>query len=454
MQRRIITGGHILSMDASVGDLPQGDILVEDGRIAAIAPRLAVDDAERLDAGDCIVIPGLIDTHRHTWQSALRHRLGDETFAGYGCAMLRGLGPLYAPEDIYSGNLLGVVSALEAGTTTLLDWSHALNTPAHADAAVAALQESGIRAIFAQGCPRGDGRNWQMNSTLRHPEDIERVRRELLPSDDALVTHAMAGRGPEMTTDEIVVQDFALARSLGIRISMHAGVRDFGPRFRAIEKMAALGVLGPDLTLIHVCASSAVELRLMADHGVSASMGPQAEMMLDGCGVPALGRLLAAGIQPSLSGDTETCGTADLLTQMRFALAAERMLSANKLLPDATPPVGVRTLLECATIVGARACGLEHRTGSLTVGKDADIVLVRRSDLNLTPVTDPVGAIVLAAHPGNVDTVMVRGVLKKQAGRMVGMDLERIRRQATASRDRLLAASAAARSAQATGKQA
>ena len=177
--RRVVAGGCIISMDPAIGDLAKGDILIEDGRIVAIAPAIAADDAERIDATGCIVIPGFVDAHRHTWQSALRHRLGDETFAGYGYAMLRGLGPLYRPDDIYAGNLLGATAALEAGTTTLLDWSHALNTPDHSDAAIAALREAGIRAVFAQGWPRGDGRNWVVGSTLAHWPDIERVRRDV-----------------------------------------------------------------------------------------------------------------------------------------------------------------------------------------------------------------------------------------------------------------------------------
>ena len=438
--RLLITGGTVLSMDPAIGDLPVGDILIEDGRILEVAPSIAADDAERIDAHDRIVIPGLVDTHRHTWQSALRHRMGDEDFAGYGCAMLRGMGPLYTPEDIYIGNLLGALSALEAGTTTMLDWSHALNTPEHADAAIAALRDSGIRGLFAQGWSRQDGQNWTQNSTLRHNPDIIRVRRDVLSSDDALVTHYMAGRGPEMTTTDVVKQDFALARELGIRISMHVGVRDFGPKFRAVEVMAEAGVLGPDLTLIHVCASSAHEMALMAQHGVSASIGPQAEMMIDGCGIPAVGRLLAAGIRPSLSGDTETTGTGDLFTQMRLAIAGERLLTANRLLPDVVPTVKVRDMLEFATIVGAETCGLERRVGSLTPGKQADIVIVRGSDLNLAPVTDAAAALVLAAHPGNVETVLVAGVARKRDGKILGVDLGDVLARARASRDRLLAA--------------
>lgn len=438
-RRLLLSGGTILSMDPAIGDFDEGDVLIEDGRIAAVGPRIDADGAEVVDARERIILPGFVDTHRHTWQSALRHRLGDVDFEGYRCAMLSGIGPLYTPDDIHVGNLLGAVSALDAGTTTMLDWSHALNTPAHADAAIAALRESGIRALFAQGWSRADGQNWTQASTLRHNPDIIRVRREVLTSDDALVTHYMAGRGPEMATIETVAADRLLAKELGLRISMHVGAGELGPRFRAIEAMAGAGLLDEDLTLIHVCASSAQEMQLMADHGVTACIGPQAEMMPAGSGVPAIGRLLAVGIRPSLSGDTETVGSGDLFTQMRLAVAGERMLSNNRLLADEVPVLKVRDLLEFATIEGARACGLDHRVGSLTPGKDADIMMVRADDINLAPVSDPVGALVLAAHPGNVDTVLVRGEFRKRGGKMVGVDLDTVRAQARASRDRLLA---------------
>ena len=437
-KRLHVQAAHLITQDPAIGVLSPGELLIEDGHIVAVAPRIEADDAERLDARAHIVMPGLVDTHRHTWQSALRHRLGDADFAGYGCQMLRGLGPLYTPEDIHIGNLLGCLAALDAGTTTLLDWSHALNTPDHADAAVTALRDSGIRGVFAYGWPRGDGRNWNQASALGHPEDIVRVRREWIPGDDGLLTLAMAARGPEMCQAATVREDFALARSLGIRTSMHAATGEFGPRFRAIEQMARDGLLGPDLTLIHVCTATADELRAMAEHGVTACIGPQIEMTVTGCGVPAIGRLLAAGIRPSLSGDTETCGTGDLFTQMRMALACERLVGGNRLLPDSVPHLAVADVLDFATVEGARACGLLDRTGTLSPGKEADLITVRTDDLNLAPVSDPVGAIVLAAHPGNVDTVLVRGEFRKREGRLVGVDLPAVRARAQASREALL----------------
>lgn len=427
-------------MDAAVGDHRKGDVLIEDGRIAAVAATVDAPDASVLDARDFVVLPGLVDTHRHTWQSCVRHRMGDVGFWSYCAHMLRDMAGHYAPEDVYVGNLLGAVSALEAGTTTLVDWSHIQNTPAHSDAAIEALRKSGMRAIFAHGWPRIDGASWVVDSVRPHPADIRRIRREVLSSDDALVTLAMAARGPEMTRMDVTAEDFRVARELGIRTTMHVGIRDLGPKFRAIERMNEARLLDRDLTLIHVCASGDDELRMLAANGVTVSIGPQAEMTMDELGVMAIGRLLAAGIKPSLSGDTETAGTGDLFTQMRFALGGERMLRNNALVAGQTPVLSVRDVLEFATIVGAQACGLDHRIGSISPGKDADLICVRRSDLNLTPVSDAVGAIVLAAHPGNVDTVMVRGRILKQGGRMVDCDVNALRARALASQGRLLAA--------------
>lgn len=439
--RTLLKNGCILSMDGQVGDLGRGSVLVEDGRIAAVERDIeAIPETEVIDASDFLVLPGFVDTHRHTWQSALRHRMGDVDFWTYCADMLRDIGGLYRPEDVHIGTKLGAVAALEAGTTTLVDWSHIQNTPEHGDAAIDALRESGIRALFAHGWPRTDSAKWVRNSTTPHPTDIIRIRRDVLNDDDALVTLAMAARGPEMATMEVVRQDFRTARELGINTTMHAGIRDLGPRFRAIAAMNEAGLLGPDLTLIHVCDSSREEMQMMADHGVKASVGPQAEQTMDMLGVQAVGRLLAVGIRPSLSGDTEVCGAGDILTQMKFCLAGDRHIANNKLIVEETPTVSVRDVLEFATIEGARACGLEARIGSLTPGKDADIICIRRSDLNLTPVSNAIGAIVLGAHPGNVDTVMVRGRIVKRAGRMVGYDTAALAAEAARSRDFLLGA--------------
>jgi 5-methylthioadenosine/S-adenosylhomocysteine deaminase len=438
-RRLKVASATVVTLDERLGDFRTADILIEDGRIADIRPAIDAADCEVMDAKDLIALPGFVDTHHHTWQSALRHRMGDLDFWSYCRDMLGELGSHYNPDDVYAGTLIGALAALDAGTTTLVDWSQIQNSPDHTDAAIQALRDAGMRAVFGYGWPRAEGTSWVVNSERTHPEDIRRIRM-LLPGDDGLVTLAMAARGPEMTTMRVTETDFRLARELGIRTTMHVGIKDLGKRHRAVAKMNDARLLGPDLTLIHLCETSDEELRMMADHGVTASVGPQCEMTMDRLGLLAIGRLLAAGIRPSLSGDTETTGSGDMFTQMRFALAGGRYLVNNGLASDGEPAVTVRNALEFATVAGAEACGMAERIGSLSPGKDADITLIRGTDLNLAPVSDAVGAVVLGAHPGNVDTVIVKGSVVKRHGKLVGQDAARVRRLAEASRDRLLSA--------------
>jgi cytosine/adenosine deaminase-related metal-dependent hydrolase len=177
----------------------------------------------------------------------------------------------------------------------------------------------------------------------------------------------------------------------------------------------------------------------MAEHGVTASVSPHIEAAMAGIGVPAIGRLLQRGIQPSLSVDSETAAPGDMFSQMRAALTVERLLANNHLQPDrAAPPISPEDVLRFATLEGARAAGLEGRTGSLSPGKRADVVLLRGDALNLAPLSDPIGAVVMAAHPGNVDTVLVNGHVRKRSGRLVGQELSRVLQLAQDSREYLL----------------
>jgi cytosine/adenosine deaminase-related metal-dependent hydrolase len=237
----------------------------------------------------------------------------------------------------------------------------------------------------------------------------------------------------------VVAHDLGMARDLGARVTMHIGDGEYGPKYRGIQRMAAAGLLGPDLTFVHVCTASDAELDAMAEHGVSASVSPHIEAAMAGIGVPAIGRLLQRGIQPSLSVDSETAAPGDMFSQMRAALTVERLLANNHLQPDrAAPAIGPEDVLRFATLEGARAAGLDARTGSLSPGKRADVILVRGDALNLAPLNDPIGAVVMAAHPGNVDTVMVNGQVRKRSGRLVGQDLSRVLQLAHDSREYLL----------------
>jgi cytosine/adenosine deaminase-related metal-dependent hydrolase len=437
--RTLIKGGTVVTVDPSIGDLAQGDVLVEDGAIVEVAPAVDASDAEVIDATDCLVLPGLVDTHRHTWQALFRNIASDWTLAHYFTGLHGTLSGLYRPEDTYAGNLIGTLEALDGGITTLLDWSHNLNTPEHTDAAVDAVVESGARVVFAHG---GGHRHWQPISSLPHPaDDVRRLREGRLSSDDALVTLCLAPRGNQFATMDVTAADWALADELGIRISCHFGDGEWG-RNRPVAQLAEHELLGPTMTFVHCNTLADDELALMADHGCSASISPDIELQM-GHGWPATGRLLDTGIRPSLSIDVCCSNGGHLFGTMRATIGTQRGFDNEAARERGEASVAemeltCRDVLEFATIEGARACGLDHRIGSLTPGKRADLILVRADSFGMTPLNNPVGAFVYNAHPGLVDTILVDGKVVKRDGRLVGLDAARVRRLAVESRDDIL----------------
>jgi 5-methylthioadenosine/S-adenosylhomocysteine deaminase len=426
----LLRGGSILTSD---GDRRSADVLINDGRIAAIGDLSAGPGTQIVDVTGRLVLPGLVDTHRHTWQSAVRGIGTGWDLNTYFGALFFGIAPHYTADDVYVGTLLGALTALDAGITTLVDWSHIQNTPGHADAAVQALQDSGIRAVFAHGWSQNDGAATAIDSTQPHPEDARRIREQSLADDDARVTMALALRGPEFTSRETFESDMRLAKDLGLRVTMHVGNGEFGPRHRAIALLHELGLLGPDVTLVHAATSSDEEFKMIADSGAQVSVSPHLETTMPGIGRPATGRLLKAGIRPSLSVDTETAVAGDLFTVMRATLAAHR---SDQNEPD-PQPLDAADVFGFATREGAAAAGLAGRTGVLEAGYAADVIVVRADDVNLAP--DPtLGTIVASAHAGNVDTVIVDGVIRKRDGRLVYPHLRDLLGNAAESRRRLL----------------
>jgi 5-methylthioadenosine/S-adenosylhomocysteine deaminase len=438
-RRTLIRGGTVITVDPQLGDLARGEVLIEDATIAAVGPDLRVEDAEVVDATDCLVLPGLVDTHRHTWQSLFRNIASDWTLAHYFTGLHGTLSGLYRPQDTYAANLIGTLEALDSGITTLLDWSHNLNTPEHTDAAVDALAESGARVRFGHG---GGHRHWQPVSSLPHPgDDVRRLREGRLSSDDALVTLCLAPRGNQFATLEVTEQDWRLAADLDIRISCHAGDGEWG-RNRPIAQLAERDLLGPTMTFVHCNTLADDELEMMAASGCTASVSPDIELQM-GHGWPATGRLLDAGIRPSLSIDVCSSNGGHMFGTMRATIGTERGADNAQARERGEPSVArmeltCRDVLEFATIEGARACGLDGRVGSLTPGKRADVIVVRADSFGMTPMNNPVGAFVYNAHPGLVDTVLVDGRIVKRAGAMVGVDAARVRRAAIESRDDII----------------
>ncbi|EWM09910.1 amidohydrolase family protein [Kutzneria sp. 744] len=416
--RTLISGGAVVSMDPAVGDLPRGDVLITDGVITEIAARIDAPDAEVIDATDRIVLPGFVDTHRHTWQTAFRGVGADWTFAEYRAAMHGTLKPHYTPDDVYLGNLLGRLEALHSGVTTMLDWFHCAQSPAHVDAAVQALRDAPARSIFCY-C--------EGNVTV--PVDAAELRRVRDSVDDGLVTMALGLRGAQLTTMDIVAADLKLAAEFGLRSSVHIG--SGGARgSRPVDAYREHGLLLDSMTFVHANGIEDDELRMLADAGCSVSVSPDVELRM-GFGWPMTGRMLAAGLRPTFSIDDCPSAGGDMFATMRTALVVQRGLDGG---------LASKDVLEFATVDGARACGLSARTGSLTPGKDADVILLRADDPSVFPFNNPAGTIVAAGHPGLVDTVIVAGRVVKRDGALVGVDLPALRARLLESRNRIAAA--------------
>jgi len=417
--RTLLSGGTVVSVDPAVGDLDRGDVLITDGVITEVAARIDAPDAEVIDATDRIVLPGFVDTHRHAWQTAFRGIGADWTFAEYRVAMHGTLKPHYRPEDIYLGNLLGRLEALNSGITTMLDWFHAAQSPEHVDAALAALRDAPARSVFC----------YCAGFSAADPVEERELRRVRDQIPDGLVTMALGWRGPQLTTMDIAAEDLKLANEHGLRTSVHIG--SGGARgSRPVAALRERGLLHEDTTFVHANGVEDDELRMLADAGSTVSISPDVELKM-GFGWPETGRMLAAGLRPTFSIDDCPSAGGDMFATLRTAYAVQRGLDGG---------LNSRDLLEFATVDGARACGLSARTGSLTPGRDADIVLLRADDLSVFPFNNPAGTIVAAGHPGLVDTVLVAGRVVKRDGALVGVNLQTLKSSLLESRNRIAAA--------------
>ncbi|MEV0733801.1 amidohydrolase family protein [Polymorphospora sp. NPDC050346] len=434
----LFSGGTVVTMDPATGDLERGDVLVREHRIVAVGPDLRshpeAAGATVIDTTGRIVSPGFVDTHRHAWQAQMRRSIPDVTDLGaYVMSTLAGIAPAYTPHDMYVGTRLAALTALDAGITTMLDFSHNSRTAAHSDAAIRALVDTGIRGVHASMGPHfGEwDRQW--------PGDLARLCGAYQGTNGGLVTLRLAA----LATDEIAGPALAygpelaaVARDLDLGVSVDAV---FGmPSSAAILRWAANGLLGPDLTLIHATGLTSQAWQAMGDAGVTVSLAPTSEAQIGlETAVPAIDEALAVGIRPGLSIDVEVALASDMFTQMRTLHAIQRMRAVNAAYGTDTTPdrITSRDVLDFATAQGARTNGLGDVTGSLTPGKQADLLVVAADDINTMPLNDAVGTLVLGADARNIETVVVAGQVRKRNGQLVGVDMDELRRQVTESRD-------------------
>jgi cytosine/adenosine deaminase-related metal-dependent hydrolase len=446
--RILIRNATVLTQDDALGEMAGADVLVEDDRIADVGRGLSADGARVIEADGDIVIPGFVDTHRHTWETSIRTSAPDYTLGAYFGAILDKFAPNYRPDDVYAGNLWGSLECLNAGITTLVDWSHIMNTPDHADAALAGLRDAGLRAVFAFGFPNTSIQAWWFGPDYAgsveriNGDDARRIRAEL-SDDEGLITMALATRGTNFCKEDVVRFEWELAKELGINITVHVAMDRFGYTKMQLRRLKEMGLLYPNTTYIHSSHLLDDEWQMVADSGGNVSLAPQIEMQMGHGWAPAA-TAAKMGIPVGLSSDVATTASSDQFTQMHAVFASERArrhqqawdedLDGNLPTPDL---IDAREVLRWATIDGARVAGVAGHTGSITPGKKADLVIIDTKAVNVAPVIDPVGAVVCAADISNVRTVLVDGRVVKDDFRLVA-DLDRPRRLVEESRDYLV----------------
>ena len=435
-RRVLIKGGTILSMDERVGNHAVGDVLLDGSKIAEVAASIHAPEAAVIDASGHIVMPGFVDAHSHQFETALRSFLADgilindgrpESAHNYYKSILQKLSMGYRPQDVYINELFAGVAQIDAGVTAVMDISQIHHSPEHSDAAIEGLRAAGRRAVF------GYFEGW--GEKTKYPGDAARIRNHHFSSSDQLLSMFMGG--------EIYLPGYKEAwkvgRDLNLPIALHV-VGTFGmqPTF---DELAKAGKFGPDCFFIHMTGMSEIGWKAAADAGAHVTLAVPIEMHMRH-GTPPIQKVLDLGMSLSLSTDVECTMTADMFTQMRGVLTLQRMLANELALQGKDYPklLSVWDAVRFATIEGAKGLKINSRTGSLTPGKDADIILLDATALNVAPLNHVAGAVVTLMERSNVSTVLCAGQIKKWRGGVVGYDIPKLRAELGASRDYVFAA--------------
>jgi cytosine/adenosine deaminase-related metal-dependent hydrolase len=461
-RRYVIKGGAVMSIDPNVGDFPVADVLVEGKKILAVGPNISAGDAEVIDATGRIVMPGFIDTHHHQFETALRSFLADGVLINDGSGSPSGsityyeyvllkFATVYRPQDVYVNEVFGGLSQLDDGVTTVHDVSQIHHTPQHSDAAVQALFDTGRRAAF--GYFEGAGEGVTVNTPgYAYPQDAFRIYNKWFTSSDQLV-HMIMG-GEVYLGDASTEASWTIGRKLGLQIAAHI-LSPFG--ITPIMDRLAVGTggsnndigVGPDNLFIHMTGQSDTGWTAVHDKGAQVSIACPIEMNMRH-GQPPILKMQSLGMEPSLSVDVEVTLTADFFTQMRSMMNLQRMLVNQMILeegnfyppnqwptpsPSLPPLLTTRDVLRYATINGAKGLRLASKVGSLTPGKEADIIILDATRLNVAPLNQVPGAVVSLMDRTNVETVIVAGKVRKWKGRLLDVDLDSLRSQLVASRD-------------------
>jgi cytosine/adenosine deaminase-related metal-dependent hydrolase len=405
----VVRGAHVLTMDRDLGDLAAGEVHVRDGAIAAVGVAVNAPGAEVIDGKGMICMPGFVDTHWHHWTTLLRPVMQADDPKRTYFPVTFALGQHYTPEDSYRSVRLGLAQALAAGVTTTHNWAHNVRSPAHADAEVRAMRESGLRGRFAYGPALGLPNDKTMDFA-----DIARMKKEI--GNDPMLTLGINSRnvdgnigGTRGAIDPAMAKkEWGMAREMGLPITLHTSGSG------AVKLLNEAGLLGPDLQLVHPLNTDAADWEALAKHGVRYSVSPLGEAGRPG--EMQFPEMMQAGVKVSLSIDNVTAERCDCFACMHMLQTINRHRTGGKF------KLTTKKLVQMATLDGAEDLGFADRTGSLTPGKRADLILVRTTDPHMGDIGDPYDALVQLAQPSDVDTVVVDGRILRRKGAFTALD--------------------------------
>ena len=431
MTLKLIKNACVVTMDPALGDIDGGDLLIDNGKIAAIGRNLQAPGAEVIDGTGRIAMPGLVNAHIHTWEYQLRgigsNWVGNRDYHGN---MHKKLALHYQPRDVYLGNVLGALNQIRNGTTTIFDWCHILRDAEMTDAAIDGLADSGVRAVFARGTVKPPEKPGEI-PFFKKPfprDEVHRLRTGRLASDDGLITMALAILGPDWGEYDVAVHDIRLAREYGLFNSAHT----YGRKGKRVvedgyPRLAKEGLLGPDHNIAHGNCFDEEELKIVLDAGCTITATCLTEAL--NYEQPAmLGRMIKYGGLPSLGTDCDPYFNSSMLWVTRHAFQEQRAMD-NRSLREANAwpaktqhATQTRDALAWATIGGAKAIGLDRKVGTLSPGKQADVVMINCQGMNIFPVLpggDPAHAIVMYAETSDIEHVLIAGEFAKKDGRLV-----------------------------------
>jgi 5-methylthioadenosine/S-adenosylhomocysteine deaminase len=414
MSETLIRGAYVLTMDDELGSIPSGDVLIRDNSIAEVAEHVEAPNADVIDGRNKVVMPGLIDGHRHMFSALLRGGCSDTRYegnqGGYFEIVILRFGGAFTPEDTYWSSRLGALESINGGITTLHAWEHNMLSFDHAHASARALHETGLRGRFSYG-PPNQTMILDRDGVLRLRDEMFSNRNGYSYTDDGMFHLGVATRGVEIDKPEVWQGEAAFAREHGLPLTAHL------MRAGHVTELEEKGFLGPQLFACHALGITDEEIAKLVATDTPVCVATPAIARTGGEKSPVV-QLMQGGVRICLSVDsTAGCDTADMFAVMRITMIVERMLHED---PSVYP---CHDVIRHSTIETARALGLGDVTGSLTPGKRADVILLSLNSLNLAPFTVPESLIATCVQPSNVETVFVEGKCLKRDGQLVGVDV-------------------------------